>query len=139
MLCSVFNATSGLYDYFETGTNVPFNADLPVPRMPAEAGKIGVAAVDAGRPLPSDARFVGRGWTAKGVIAHRNAGRSSMGSLGEVLGGVAGRTALDVTVAGLAGVGGYLAADMRRASRNYRLPAGVLAGLLSFVYLRNRG
>jgi hypothetical protein len=137
MICSVFNAKSGLYDYFETAQNVPFNADLPIPKMPAEAGKIGVAAVDAGRPLPSDANYIGSGWTAKGIVAHR--GAQGIAGLDEVLASPTGKMVGDAFLSGLVGVGGYAALSKTAGMKEFKLPAAVVAGALAFVYLRKRG
>jgi len=68
VIYSCFDPTAGLYDYYENGDGYPINGDLPVPKLPAPAGKIGVPAAQAGRPLPRDARHVGRGYTARGMI-----------------------------------------------------------------------
>jgi len=72
MIYSCFDPQSGLYDYFENARMLPINADLPVPSLP-RATQIGVASIEAGRPLPLDARHVGRGWHARGqVVKCRN-------------------------------------------------------------------
>lgn len=69
MIVSCFNDKSGMYDYYEAASaTYPFNADLPTPNMPAEIGKIGVPAIDAARNRPRDAKLVGRGWHARGVV-----------------------------------------------------------------------
>jgi len=65
---SCFDAPTGLYRYFADGSTHPINTDLPVPRLPPRAGKVGVPAREAGRPLPSAAREVGRGMSACGII-----------------------------------------------------------------------
>lgn len=77
---SCFDPASGLYDYFEDATQIPINADLPVPQLPKAAGKIGVPSIDAGRPLPPGARPVGRGWHARGIVV--SCGRGSPQSMG---------------------------------------------------------
>jgi len=64
---SCFDPATGLYDYFQDGRTIPINADLPVPRLPAPT-QIGVASIEAGRPLPNDAQHMGRGWSAQGMI-----------------------------------------------------------------------
>jgi len=69
MIYSCFNAQRGLYDYFETSEQLMINADLPIPNLPSMAGKIGVPAMEAGRPLPMGARRVGSGWTARGMVS----------------------------------------------------------------------
>lgn len=70
MIYSCFDDKSGLYSYFEDKEEHPINADLPVPKFTRTAGEMGVAAIDAGRPLPSGARRVGRGWQARGRIVN---------------------------------------------------------------------
>ena len=67
MIYSCFDPQSGLYDYFENAQTLAINADLPVPSLP-RATQLGVASIEAGRPLPSDARPVGRGWHARGQV-----------------------------------------------------------------------
>lgn len=71
MIYSAFDDKSGLYDYYVGIGDVPINADLPTPRLPASAGKVGVASIEAARALPAGAKFVGRGWHARGVLARR--------------------------------------------------------------------
>jgi len=78
MLYSCFNPASGLYDYFQDGKQLAINADLPVPKLPPMAGKIGVPAINAGRPLPQDAKPAGQGWHAKGLIVQ--CGRGALGA-----------------------------------------------------------
>lgn len=69
MIYSVFVPEQGLYHYYETPNGVAVNADLPLPSLPADAGKIGVPSIDAARRLPSKAKLVGQGWHARGVLA----------------------------------------------------------------------
>lgn len=68
MFYSCFNAHKGMYDYFEDATTIPVNADLPVPTLPSSAGKIGVPAFQAARPLPEGARPAGTGYNARGIL-----------------------------------------------------------------------
>lgn len=68
MIYSCFDPKAGLYDYFADSVQRPINADLPIPKLPAAAGKVGVPAIEAGRPMPADAKHVGRGWHAKGMV-----------------------------------------------------------------------
>lgn len=82
MIYSCFNPNSGRYRYFEDTRQIQVNADLPVPKLPPPAGKIGVPAIDAGRPLPRDARPVGEGWHAKGIVVRCGNGSSGMAGLG---------------------------------------------------------
>lgn len=67
MIYSCFDPQTGLYDYHQDDRTIPINGDLPVPRLP-HATQLGVASIEAGRPLPSGARPVGRGWHAKGQV-----------------------------------------------------------------------
>jgi LPXTG-motif cell wall-anchored protein len=71
MMYSVFVPAEGQYHYYETTEKKAVNADLPVPTFGKDAGKIGVAAMDAARPLPFGAVMVGRGWHARGVLANK--------------------------------------------------------------------
>ena len=80
MLYSCFDASYGRYNYFEDARRLPINADLPVPDLPPDAGRIGAAAIECGRPLPPDAKPVGSGWHARGQIVQ--CGLSPRGSLG---------------------------------------------------------
>jgi hypothetical protein len=83
MIYSCFVPERGTYDYYENSLQMQLNADLPVPRLPPDAGKIGVPAIDAGRPLPSDARKTGEGWHARGMVVNCR-GRSGMSAFGEL-------------------------------------------------------
>jgi hypothetical protein len=82
MIYSCFNASTGLYDYFETPEKKALNADLPVPQLGAPDNKIGIPSIDAGRPLPAGARPVGHGWHARGMVA--NCKKRGVSGLGEV-------------------------------------------------------
>jgi hypothetical protein len=99
---SCFDPKAGQYDYYEDGTQLAINADLPVPRLPPMAGKVGVPAIDAGRPLPSAAKRVGKGWHARGLIVQCGRGSSALSGLGAVFESDSVKTAL--VVAGLAAV-----------------------------------
>lgn len=95
MLYSCFNPEVGLYDYFEDDAQRAINADLPVPKLPPIAGKVGVPAIDAGRPLPSGAKPAGKGWHAKGVVVQCGRGsRVVNGGLGDFMISDTARTAL---------------------------------------------
>ena len=75
MIYSIFIPERGEYEYYESAdVQLPLNADLPVPALPAIAGQIGVPAIDAGRPLPANAKPIGRGWHARGMVAQRRGG-----------------------------------------------------------------
>jgi hypothetical protein len=100
MIYSCFQQAGGVYAYFEVPGEIPLNADLPVPRLPAPTGNIGVPSIEAGRPLPANAKFIGTGWHAKGMIA-RCDGR-----------GLGAMPPLGTTLLGLAIVGGIAAGAM---------------------------
>lgn len=68
MKYSCFDDKSGTYAYFEDSKQLAINADLPVPRLPRAVSGIGVPSIEAGRTLPAFAKFIGRGWQAKGVL-----------------------------------------------------------------------
>ncbi len=83
MIYSCFDEQTGLYRYFEDARTVPVNGDLPVPTWlkGRVANGIGVPTADAGRPLPPDARPVGSGGAARGLMVQCQG--SSLG-LGEM-------------------------------------------------------
>lgn len=89
MIYSCFNERLGLYEYFEEPTGHPVNGDLPIPKLPAEAGTIGVPARDAGRPLPPGAKPAGTGWHAKGMVVSCSpshvAAISGLGGVGDAV------------------------------------------------------
>jgi hypothetical protein len=69
MVYSCFNQQLALYEYYEDGAQHPTNGDLPVPQFGPDAGRVGVAAIDAGRKLPASARPTGeRGVQARGIL-----------------------------------------------------------------------
>lgn len=84
MVFSCFDAGTGLYDYYQSEkTTFPINADLPMPSLPAHTNDIGVPAIEASRPLPSDAKKIGSGWHARGIVSSCKRGSlSGLGSLG---------------------------------------------------------
>lgn len=132
MIYSVFDPSKGIYSYFETPENKAVNSDLPIPSFRSDAGKIGVAAIDAARPLPAQARKVGEGWTARGILASSD-GLSGLGSFvgpGEpvgtfVLAGIAG------AVVGAATASWY---DYRRATpRQTSAGAGTFGAMAGFA------
>lgn len=82
MIYSKWRPDKGGYDYYEGGDkNVPLGDDLPTPRIP-KGTAIGVASIDAGRPLPSGARRVGSGKDAVGLITPIS--RNGLGVLGNI-------------------------------------------------------
>ena len=67
MIYSRWNTINGGYDYFEGPGDRPMGNDLPKVVLP-NSSPIGVASVDAGRPMPKSAKYVGKGPVAKGAI-----------------------------------------------------------------------
>ena len=90
MIYSCFDSYAGLYQYFEDELGHQVNGDLPVPSFGAEAGRIGVASIQAARPFPRGARPVGRGWRARGVIVRCPGQSTTLGAFDEPSGGVVG-------------------------------------------------
>ena len=79
MIYSRFNDQTAVYEVFEDTSTHALNGDLPVPQLGSNAGKVGVPATEAGRPLPGGARRVGTSWKAKGlVVRSRAAGLGTM-------------------------------------------------------------
>lgn len=83
MIYSVFSPAEGIYHYYETSEQKAVNADLPVPSLGSDAGKIGVPAMDAARALPRGAKLVGQGWSARGVISSGKSGVAGLAGFGE--------------------------------------------------------
>jgi hypothetical protein len=79
VIYSCFNPQSGFYDYFESSDQIPINADLPVPKLPPAGNDIGVSSMEAGRPMPSDAKRIGSGWHARGLVANCGRGGGGLG------------------------------------------------------------
>jgi len=78
----------GDFDYYDTPSEAYIGDDLPVvpiPKMP-----IGVPAYEQGRPLPPNARLVGRGSVPKGLVAKmrmvRQKAVSGLGAMPEGMG-----------------------------------------------------
>lgn len=78
MIYSCFDASTGLYTYFQDDGTMPINMDLPVPRFRKET-QIGVAAIDAARPMPSSAKVVGQGWHARGQVVDCQGSMNGLG------------------------------------------------------------
>jgi len=82
MLYSCFDAPRGEYKIFQDDSQRPANGDLPVPKLSSLiAGTIGVPAIDAGRPLPSGAEYVGYAPNAHGMVVNCNLGMSGFGDM----------------------------------------------------------
>ncbi len=106
MIYSCFDDRRGLYRYFRTEENLPINADLPVPKLPAPTGDVGVPSILSGRPLPSGAKLVGHGWHARGIVVQ--CGGESLGGLGSFGSeGMGGGLWLFAGVASVAALGLY--------------------------------
>jgi hypothetical protein len=92
---SVMNPRSRQYDYYETGAAEPWHAARP-PR-PHAASDLGAVPEEAAYRLPSSARYVGSGETAKGHVASKDRAFA----LGDILPGV-GDGMLGLAAAGVA-------------------------------------
>jgi hypothetical protein len=68
MLYSCFDDKSARYRVYEDERQHAVNADLPVPSLPRDAGRVGVASIEAARPFPRGARRVGDSWQPRGVV-----------------------------------------------------------------------
>lgn len=68
MIYSRWRPDTGGYDYFETDERYALADDLPTPGF-FGGSPIGVASVLCGRKIPANARPVGSGKVARGVIA----------------------------------------------------------------------
>jgi hypothetical protein len=95
MIYSRFNDQTAVYEVFEDSSTHALNGDLPVPQLGAMAGKIGVPATEAGRPLPTGARRVGTSWKAKGMVV-----RAGSGSLGSIDKSQLGKIVMPVLIIG---------------------------------------
>ena len=111
MIYSCFQQTPGLYAYFEGPGDVPLNGDLPVPRLPAAVGGIGVPSIEAGRPLPAGAKYIGSGWHARGMLVKCGPG----GSLGAMPS--AKNLAIGVVLLGGLAAGAYYFARRQKRSQ----------------------
>lgn len=81
MIYSCFDQHSGRYNYFRDAKQIPINGDLPVPNfLKGRATKLGVPALEAGRPLPSNAQPFGSGLAARGMIVNCKPDRVSLGA-----------------------------------------------------------
>ncbi len=67
---SVFDQGKGDFAYYEGEDGLDINDDRPVPKFASGLRTaIGIPSVQAGRPMPSNARFVGRGSEAIGIVS----------------------------------------------------------------------
>jgi hypothetical protein len=66
---SRWDPATGGWSYYDAPDPLPnLNDDLPTPQL-VSASSIGVPSIEAGRPLPSSAVYVGQGESAQGLIA----------------------------------------------------------------------
>lgn len=82
MIYSRWNYKLGGYDYFQTSEQHGIGDDYSAPLL-SQSSPIGVASVDAGRPLPISAKFVGTGKEARGLLTPVS--RSVLGAIQSVL------------------------------------------------------
>lgn len=69
MIFSRWRPDTGGYDYFDSpSTRFGLGDDLPVPRLP-QTHVLGVCSTDIGRALPVDAKLIGSGKIARGMVA----------------------------------------------------------------------
>ncbi len=72
MIFSRWRPDTGGYDYLDSpSTRFGLGDDLPVPRLP-RTSPLGTASTDIGRPVPDDAKVMGSGPIARGMIAPMN-------------------------------------------------------------------
>jgi len=72
LIFSRWRPDTGGYDYLDSpSTRYGLGDDLPVPRL-TNTTNLGVASTDIGRPIPSDAKLVGSGPLARGMVAPMN-------------------------------------------------------------------
>lgn len=107
MIFSRWRPDTGGYDYLDSpSTRFGLGDDLPVPRLP-KTSPLGTASTDIGRPIPDDAKVVGSGPLARGMVAPMN--KSGLSGLDTASAPVRFAAAV------LVGVGlGYLLAKWRK-------------------------
>lgn len=80
MIFSRWRPDTGGYDYFDSpSTRYGLGDDLPVPRLP-RTSSLGTASTDIGRLIPDDAKPIGSGPLARGMVAPMN--KSGLTGLG---------------------------------------------------------
>lgn len=107
MIFSRWRPDTGGYDYLDSpSTRFGLGDDLPVPRLP-KTSPLGTASTDIGRPIPDDAKVMGSGPIARGMIAPMN--KSGLQGLDTA------SAPVKFGVAVLAGIGlGFLLAKWRK-------------------------
>lgn len=129
MIYSVFVPAEGLYHYYESPQALEFNADLPVPGLPSDSGKVGVPSIDAARPLPAGTRMVGKGWKARGMVATtRPASLTGIGSFFGPGDPPYGALALSALAGAL--IGSWSASHYAAAPRKAGAAAGTVGALV---------
>jgi len=91
VIYSVYRPETGVYDYYETPEQTAKNPDPQFLTGRGATAALGLSSTDAGWQLPGNARKVGEGKQARGMIATRNGG--SLGGF-EVPGGGFGVAAI---------------------------------------------
>ena len=72
LLYSVYNYGSGLFDYYQDGKNLGVSDTPPKKRL--AKGGLGVSPEQAALSLPSNAKKMGSGDVAKGIVATSGVG-----------------------------------------------------------------
>jgi hypothetical protein len=103
MIYSRFDDTSGLYDLYEDAEGRAVNSDLPIPVLGSPTNGIGVPASETGRPIPSGAKFVGKSWHARGMVAVPTGGAKALSGIT-----AAESNVVLLSLAGLAAMGLFL-------------------------------
>lgn len=88
MIYSRFDEKDGLYDLFEDTEGRAVNSDLPVPVVGAPTNGIGAPATEVGRGIPASAKYVGRSWHARGMVAAPSDGAKALAGMSEAEGRV---------------------------------------------------
>jgi hypothetical protein len=80
VIYSVHDQIRGDFVYYDYPDGIAINDDQPVPRFERELiGPLGIAASDAGRPLPPGANAIGRGALPRGKVSTGKLGTEKRG------------------------------------------------------------
>ena len=93
---SVMNTRSRQYDYYDDGKTEPWHTGKPV--QPSAASSLGAVPEEAAWRLPSGAKYIGSGETAKGHVASSSRGIG----LGDILPSGSEGTMIGIVCAGVA-------------------------------------
>jgi hypothetical protein len=74
MTYSVWDPISGTYQYYQTPQDGKLEHDVPKARHLSTSSKVGITPEQAAWPLPANAKRIGTGKTAKGMIAQKPGG-----------------------------------------------------------------